>query len=51
VKNWSIYPTLEKIHFDNAILEELNPQIARGFRSIEWSDIGAWEAQSIANQQ
>ena len=40
-----IYPTLEKIHFDNAILEKLNPKDALVIsENIEWSDIGAWEA-------
>ncbi len=40
-----VYPMLEKIHFDNAILEKLNP--ANAFvisENIEWSDIGAWES-------
>jgi mannose-1-phosphate guanylyltransferase len=40
-----IYPTLEKINFDNAILVKLNPD---GFKVISadlgWSDIGAWDA-------
>ncbi|OGG24540.1 hypothetical protein A3A79_05140 [Candidatus Gottesmanbacteria bacterium RIFCSPLOWO2_01_FULL_43_11b] len=40
-----IYPTLEKISFDNAILESLNPKDALVIsENIEWSDIGAWEA-------
>lgn len=40
-----IYPTLEKIHFDNAILEKLDPKDAYVIsENIEWSDIGAWEA-------
>lgn len=40
-----IYPTLEKISFDNAILEKLDPQDALVVSdNIEWSDIGAWEA-------
>lgn len=40
-----IYPTLEKIHFDNVILEKLNPSDAFvTCENIEWSDIGAWEA-------
>ncbi|MGH7246433.1 MAG: hypothetical protein ACREGI_05895, partial [Candidatus Levyibacteriota bacterium] len=39
------YPTLEKIHFDNAILEKLNHEDAYVVsENIEWSDIGAWEA-------
>jgi mannose-1-phosphate guanylyltransferase len=40
-----IYPTLEKIHFDNAILEKLDSSSALVIsEDIEWSDIGAWEA-------
>lgn len=40
-----IYPTLEKIHFDNAILENLNLKDAYVVsENIGWSDIGAWEA-------
>jgi len=40
-----VYPTLEKINFDNAILEKLNPGNAYVVsENIEWSDIGAWEA-------
>lgn len=40
-----IYPTLEKISFDNAILEKLDPKDALVVSdNIEWSDIGAWEA-------
>lgn len=41
----SIYPTIEKISFDNAILEKINPEIAYVLSvDIGWSDIGAWEA-------
>lgn len=40
-----IYPTIEKIHFDNIILEKLDPSDAYvTCENIEWSDIGAWEA-------
>lgn len=40
-----IYPTIEKISFDNAILEKLDPKVARVLSvDIGWSDIGAWEA-------
>ncbi len=47
-----IYPTLEKIHFDNAILEKLNPSDALVVsENIEWSDIGAWEALKEALQE
>ena len=40
-----IYPTIEKISFDNAILEKLDPKNANVLSvDIGWSDIGAWEA-------
>jgi mannose-1-phosphate guanylyltransferase len=40
-----IYPTLEKISFDNLILEKLDPSQAFVISdNIEWSDVGAWEA-------
>ncbi len=41
----SIYPEIEKISFDNAILEKINPSSAYVLSvDIGWSDIGAWEA-------
>lgn len=47
-----IYPTLEKISFDNAILEKLDPKDALVIsENIEWSDIGAWEALKEALQE
>ncbi|MBI5449446.1 NTP transferase domain-containing protein [Candidatus Gottesmanbacteria bacterium] len=47
-----IYPTLEKIHFDNAVLEKLNPTDALVVsENIGWSDIGAWEALKEALQE
>lgn len=40
-----IYPTIEKISFDNAVLEKLNPDNGLVLSvDIGWSDIGAWEA-------
>ncbi len=40
-----VYPTIEKISFDNAILEKLDPQNGLVLSvDIGWSDIGAWEA-------
>jgi len=40
-----VYPTLEKISFDNAILEKMDPKMGRVISAdIGWSDIGAWEA-------
>jgi mannose-1-phosphate guanylyltransferase len=48
----SIYPTLEKIHFDNAILEKLDPGDGLVIcEDIQWSDIGAWEALKEALQE
>lgn len=47
-----VYPTLEKIHFDNAVLEKLNPSDALVVsENIGWSDIGAWEALKEALQK
>jgi mannose-1-phosphate guanylyltransferase len=49
---YKIYPTLEKIHFDNAILEKLNPSQAYVIsENIGWSDIGAWEALKEALEE
>lgn len=40
-----VYPTIEKISFDNAILENLDTSDALVLSvDIGWSDIGAWEA-------
>lgn len=40
-----IYPTLEKISFDNAVLERLDPAHVRVIAAdLGWSDVGAWEA-------
>lgn len=40
-----VYPTAEKINFDNVLLEKLNPDDAAVISvDIGWSDIGAWEA-------
>lgn len=47
-----IYPQLEKISFDNAILEKLDPKSAYVIsENIEWSDVGAWEALKEALEQ
>lgn len=47
-----IYPSLEKIAFDNAILEKLDPSQALVIsENIGWSDIGAWEALKEALQE
>lgn len=41
----TIYPTLEKISFDNAILEKIDPKHVSVIASdLGWSDVGAWEA-------
>lgn len=40
-----IYPALEKISFDNLILEKLPPSNGLVIaKTLEWSDIGAWES-------
>lgn len=40
-----IYPTLEKISFDNAVLERIDPKyISVIAADLGWSDVGAWEA-------
>ncbi|MEK7572864.1 MAG: sugar phosphate nucleotidyltransferase [Patescibacteria group bacterium] len=40
-----IYPELEKISFDNAVLERIDPEyISVIAADLGWSDIGAWEA-------
>lgn len=40
-----IYPTLEKISFDDAILEKVDPKHMSVIAAdLGWSDIGAWEA-------
>ncbi len=46
------YPSLEKISFDNAILEKINPNDAFvSSENLEWSDVGAWEALKEALQK
>jgi len=40
-----IYPTFEKISFDNAVLEKIDPQYVYVIAAdLGWSDVGAWEA-------
>lgn len=40
-----IYPTIEKISFDNAVLEKMDASLGRVISvDLGWSDIGAWEA-------
>ncbi|OGH02418.1 MAG: hypothetical protein A2798_02045 [Candidatus Levybacteria bacterium RIFCSPHIGHO2_01_FULL_37_17] len=46
-----VYPSLEKISFDNAILEKLNPEKVFVIAAdLGWSDVGAWEALKEALQ-
>lgn len=46
-----VYPSLEKIHFDNAILEKLDTGDALVIsEDLKWSDVGAWEALKEALQ-
>ena len=49
-----IYPTLEKISFDNLILEKVDPK--DGYvvgADLGWSDIGAWESlkEALADEE
>lgn len=45
----TVYPQLEKISFDNAILEKMDPDSGYVISlDIGWSDIGAWEAMKEA---
>jgi mannose-1-phosphate guanylyltransferase len=45
----NVYPTLEKISFDHAILEKMDPDAGMVISAdIGWSDIGAWEAMKEA---
>lgn len=47
----TIYPKLEKISFDNAILEKLNHRNVLVIAAdLGWSDVGAWEALKEALQ-
>lgn len=47
-----VYPKVEKISFDNAILEKLNPDHAKVIaENIGWSDVGAWEALKEALEE
>ena len=44
-----VYPTLEKISFDSAILEKMDVKDGLVISAdIGWSDIGAWEAMKEA---
>ncbi|MCX6730851.1 MAG: sugar phosphate nucleotidyltransferase [Candidatus Roizmanbacteria bacterium] len=48
----NVYSSLEKINFDNAILEKLDKETACVIvEDIGWSDIGAWEAVKEAMEQ
>ena len=47
-----IYPTFEKISFDNLIVEKLQPNQAVVISvDLGWSDLGAWEALKEALQE
>ena len=47
----TVYPTLEKISFDNAILEKIDPKHVFVIAAdLGWSDVGAWEALKEALQ-
>jgi len=39
------YPKLEKVSFDNLILEKIDPSLGLVVRAdLGWSDVGAWES-------
>jgi mannose-1-phosphate guanylyltransferase len=41
----ALYPTLEKVSFDNAILEKIDSRyVSVVAADLGWSDVGAWEA-------
>lgn len=41
----AVYPTLEKISFDNVVLEKINSHhVSVIAADLGWSDVGAWEA-------
>jgi mannose-1-phosphate guanylyltransferase len=45
----AVYPTIDKISFDNAILERMEHQSGMVLSiDMQWSDIGAWEAMKEA---
>ncbi len=47
-----VYPLIEKISFDNAVLEKMDPSFGRVISvDLGWSDIGAWEALKEALSQ
>ncbi len=47
-----IYPKIEKISFDNAILEHIDAEDARVLSvDIGWSDVGAWEGLKEALEE
>ena len=47
----TIYPTLEKVHFDNAVLEKIDQKYGLVVtEDLKWSDVGAWEALKEALQ-
>lgn len=44
-----VYPTIDKISFDDAILEKMDPSSSKVISvDMGWSDIGAWEAMKEA---
>lgn len=46
-----VYPKFEKISFDNAILEKIDPKFVSVIAAdLGWSDVGAWEALKEALQ-
>jgi len=48
---YDVYPKMEKIHFDNAVLEKVTAEQAVVLSvDLGWSDIGTWEALKEALQ-
>jgi mannose-1-phosphate guanylyltransferase len=46
------YPKLEKISFDNLILEKIDPSVGLVVRAdLGWSDVGAWESLKEALEE
>lgn len=46
------YPNLEKVSFDNLILEKIDPSLGMVVRAdLGWSDVGAWESLKEALEE
>ncbi len=48
----SVYPKIDKVSFDNAVLESIDPKYGRVISAdIGWSDVGAWEGLKEALEE